>query len=251
LAAASSDRRNNGDSWTPVSNGFGLRQHLISRDQSGRNYLAGTAGYGTGVYRSTDNGDSWTLTNIGLTSTDVAALAVNGSNYHVFAGTHSIMGKGGGMFRSTDSGDTWTEQNGGFTARDVNSVVINPIGHIFAGAAGGVFRSMNDADQWSDGSSGLLPPGGNVWAVATGWDCLPRICLCRNCWRRCISQRSIHCRGAGLFRDRGLAGRQPSGPESLLITAGATRAPRWLILDQLSRCCWAIPSKVVRVTGTR
>lgn len=91
-----------------------------------------------------------------------------GSNYHVFAGTHSIMGKGGGMFRSTDNGDTWTEQNGGFTALDVHSVVINPIGHIFAGAAGGVFRSMNDADQWSDVSSGLLPPGGNVWAVATG-----------------------------------------------------------------------------------
>ena len=92
-----------------------------------------------------------------------------GSNYHVFAGTHSIMGKGGGgMFRSTDKGDTWTEQNGGFTALDVNSVVVSPIGHIFAGAAGGVFRSMNDADQWSDVSSGLLPPGGNVWAVATG-----------------------------------------------------------------------------------
>jgi hypothetical protein len=68
--------------------------------------FAGTAGCGTGVYRSTDNGDSWSLANIGLTSTDVAALAVNGSNYHVFAGTHSIMGKGGGMFRSTDNGDT-------------------------------------------------------------------------------------------------------------------------------------------------
>jgi photosystem II stability/assembly factor-like uncharacterized protein len=108
------------------------------------------------------------LANIGLTLTDVAALAVNGSNYHVFAGTHSLMGKGGGMFRSTDNGDTWTEQNGGFTALDVNSVVISPIGHIFVGAAGGVFRSMNDADQWSDISSGLLPPGGNVWAVATG-----------------------------------------------------------------------------------
>ena len=120
-----------------------------------------------------------------------------GSNYHVFAGTHSIMGKGGGMFRSTDNGDTWTEQNGGFTALDVHSVVINPIGHIFAGAAGGVFRSMNDADQWSDVSSGLLPPGGNVCAVATGGICFRRICLCRNCWRRCISQRPIHCRGAG------------------------------------------------------
>ena len=86
----------------------------------------------------------------------------------IFAGTHFIMGKGGGMFRSTDKGDTWMEQNAGFTALDVNSVVINPLGHTFAGATVGVFRSTNDADQWSDVSSGLLPPGGNVWAVATG-----------------------------------------------------------------------------------
>jgi photosystem II stability/assembly factor-like uncharacterized protein len=76
------------------------------------------------------------------------------------------MGKGGGMFRSTDNGDTWTEQNNGFTALDVNTVAINSLGHIFAGAAGGAFRSTNDGDNWSDISSGLLPPGGNVWALA-------------------------------------------------------------------------------------
>jgi photosystem II stability/assembly factor-like uncharacterized protein len=29
----------NGDSWTPVKQRFGLRQHLVSRDHSGRNYL--------------------------------------------------------------------------------------------------------------------------------------------------------------------------------------------------------------------
>ena len=45
--------------------------------------------------------------------------------------------------------------------------MINSIDHIFARTAGGVFRSMNDADQWSDVGGGLLPPGGNVWAVAT------------------------------------------------------------------------------------
>ena len=157
----------NGDSWTSVNNGLdcgNIRSHTIIPVGT---IFAGTAGCGTGVYRSTDNGDSWTLANIGLTSTYVAALAANGSNYNVFAGTHSIMGKGSGMFRSADNGDTWTEQDRGFTALDVKSVVINPIGHIFAGAAGGVFRSMNDADQWSDVSNGLLPPGGNVWAVAT------------------------------------------------------------------------------------
>jgi len=117
------------------------------------------------VYRSTDNGESWTLVNTGLTSTDVAALAVS-PNFHIFAGTRSVMGEGGGMFRSTDNGDTWTEQNSGFTALDVNTVATNDLNHIFAGATGGVFRSRDDGGNWIDISSGLLPPGGNVWALA-------------------------------------------------------------------------------------
>jgi photosystem II stability/assembly factor-like uncharacterized protein len=159
----------NGDSWTPVNEGLecGNIWSLAINIQSGT-IFAGTAGCGEGVYRSTDNGDSWALTNSGLTSTDIAALAINDSGY-IFAGTQSQMGQGGGMFRSTDNGETWTEQNTGFAARDVNAVVVNQAGYIFAGAAGGVFRSINDADGWSNVSSGLVPPGGNVWALGFGF----------------------------------------------------------------------------------
>ena len=39
---------------------------------------------------------------------------------------------------------------------------------------------MNDADQWTDVSSGLLPPGGSVWAVATGGLPPEDFCLFRN-----------------------------------------------------------------------
>ena len=155
-----------GDSWTPVNNGLDCGNIWSLAINSSGEIFAGTAGCGTGVYRSTDNGDSWMPANTGLTSTDVAALAINPSDGHIFAGTRSIMGEGGGMFRSTDDGNTWTEQNNHFTAVDVNSVAINPLGEIFAAASGGVFRSINDGDRWIDASSGLLPPGGNVWAVA-------------------------------------------------------------------------------------
>jgi photosystem II stability/assembly factor-like uncharacterized protein len=127
--------------------------------------FAGTAGCGTGVYRSTDNGDSWALANTGLTSTDIAGLGIN-NNGHIFAATRSIMGQGGGIFRSTDNGDSWTEQNNGFTAFDANGVAFNSAGHVFAAAAGGVFRSTNDGASWSDVSTGLIPAGGNVWTVA-------------------------------------------------------------------------------------
>ena len=127
--------------------------------------FAGTAGCGDGVYRSTDNGDSWTLANTGLTSTDIAGLGIN-SNGHIFAATRSIMGEGGGMFRSTDDGDSWTEQNSGFMAVDANAVTFNSVGNVFGAAAGGVFLSTNDGASWTDISSGLIPAGGNVGALA-------------------------------------------------------------------------------------
>jgi photosystem II stability/assembly factor-like uncharacterized protein len=149
-----------------VNNGLGCGTFASLAINPGGDIFAGTTGCGDGVYRSTDNGDNWTLANTGLTSTDVVALAINSANGHIFAGTYSQMGEGGGMFRSTDNGDTWTEQNNGFTAYDVNAVVINSAGYIFAGAAGGVFRSTNGGESWLDISGGVIPPGGNVWALA-------------------------------------------------------------------------------------
>ena len=116
-------------------------------------------------YRSTDNGDNWELASNGLTSTDIAGLAVC-PNGHIFAATYTFMGKGGGIFRSTDNGDSWMEQDSGVTTSDINAVVSNSRSHIFAGTAGGTFRSTNDGDTWNDVSSGLIPPGGNVWALA-------------------------------------------------------------------------------------
>src|SRR5438046_8385482 len=61
--------------------------------------FAGTQG--GGVFRSSDNGATWTPVNTGLTSTDIHALATNSAG-DLFAGTF------GGAFRSTDNGDTWT-----------------------------------------------------------------------------------------------------------------------------------------------
>ena len=73
--------------------------------QPAKLFAGNSRGCEDGVYRSTDNGDSWTLANTGLTSTDIAGLGIN-NNGHIFAATRSIMGEGGGMFRSTDNGDS-------------------------------------------------------------------------------------------------------------------------------------------------
>ena len=60
--------------------------------------FAGTlfGGAAGGVFRSSDNGDSWSQINTGLTNTSVSALAVNSSD-DIFAGTN------GGVFRHVES----------------------------------------------------------------------------------------------------------------------------------------------------
>src|SRR3989442_994636 len=56
-----------------------------------------------GVYRSTDNGDSWIKASNGLPDTlFISSLAIN-SRGHIFAGT------GQGIYRSTDGGESWTQ----------------------------------------------------------------------------------------------------------------------------------------------
>ena len=83
-----------GAAWVQTSGpGGGSVNALIAK---GTILFAGTAA--GDVYRSTDNGASWTAVNTGLTNLSVHALGVSGTS--LFAGTG-----GGGAFRSTDNAE--------------------------------------------------------------------------------------------------------------------------------------------------
>ena len=84
---------------------------------------------GGGVFRSTDNAETWTGVNNGLTDTNVRALAINNASGHIFGGTWSS-----GVFRSTDNGDSWTAVNNGLGPLSVRSLVTNSGGDVFAGS---------------------------------------------------------------------------------------------------------------------
>ncbi len=117
---------------------------------SSGNIFAGCYG---GVFRSTDNGESWSPT--ALTDYNVGSLTTNLSG-HIFAGAIEIYpGLDSRVFRSTNNGASWTDV--GFTDTSyVRSFAINSKGYVFAGTYyRGVFRSTDNGESWRQINTGL------------------------------------------------------------------------------------------------
>jgi hypothetical protein len=92
----------------------------------------------SGVYRSTDNGDSWSPARNGLPgSPDVRALISYDGPATLFAGM-----KYGGVYLSSDAGANWIEAGTGLLGPGMSvSSLAADMGNLFAGTlAGGVWK---------------------------------------------------------------------------------------------------------------
>ena len=126
------------------------------------NIFVGTA---SGVFRSTDNGDSWSGT--GLIYDVVNCFAENFSG-DIFAGTSY------GIFRSTDNGGSWIQT--GFANAYVLSMAIS-FQDIFVGTDNGIYSSYDDGNTWtqiglenSSVSSIVIKWWGEIFAgIYQGW----------------------------------------------------------------------------------
>jgi hypothetical protein len=121
----------NGMNWMPIDSGLSrpYGKEIQCLASSGTYLFAGTQ---AGVFRSSDNGTSWTKAVAGLNDTNVNALAFSGSN--IFAGTT------GGVFLSTNSGTSWAAVDSGLTNSYVTALAVSG-SNIFAGTYGsGVWR---------------------------------------------------------------------------------------------------------------
>jgi photosystem II stability/assembly factor-like uncharacterized protein len=125
--------------------------------------------FNNGVLLSTDNGATWNFVNSGLTNTSTRALYAKGSN--LFAGT-----RGGGVFLSSDNGTSWTAVNSGLTNHYIYALIHNG-SNLFAGTYNsGVFLSTNNGTSWTAASNGLpsntvvafAVSGGNLFAGVDG-----------------------------------------------------------------------------------
>ena len=141
------------------------------------------------IFKSTDNGDSWSLlygdfgfvrineiaanstgdlfacTNRGLfRSSDNGAswlVLENGLlNNHVFSilipSSNSIfVGTLDGIFLSMDNGENWVEADSSFRGNQVLKLIENSNGRFFAGTIKGVFRSLDNGVSWQEKNTGL------------------------------------------------------------------------------------------------
>ncbi|MDD1709270.1 MAG: hypothetical protein LUQ33_08900, partial [Methanoregulaceae archaeon] len=94
-----------------------------------------------GVYRSTDGGETWAKTSC----PDVYASAMGvDSGGGVMVGT--FYSDTLGILRSTDDGGTWRQIGPG--SYEVTAIAVNRFGHIFTNAGNNLFRSTDNGATW-------------------------------------------------------------------------------------------------------
>lgn len=113
-------------------------------------YIGVYLGGDDGLFRSDNEGDSWTrITSKEMVHT-VEALTTFGTI--LYASTY-----GGGVFRSEDSGDSWVTVNNGLTDRTVSALLAVSEDTVLVGTQdGGIFRTTDGGNSWVEANIGLI-----------------------------------------------------------------------------------------------
>jgi len=125
--------------------------------------LLGTAGSaiyagtgGDGIFRSTDGGTTWEITNSGLPDfPDVIenSLFLDSTTGDIYVGLWN-----GGLYKTSDEGDNWVEVQTPAPGCDVRSVTMDQNGNLYAVVcSGAVYVSPDKGTTWIDVSNGLKP----------------------------------------------------------------------------------------------
>lgn len=184
---------NNGTTFEPVFDKYGTyATSCVVYDPNNLNVLwAGTGennhqralGYGNGVYKSTDGGQSWK--NMGLKdSRQIGRILVDPRNSDIVyvAAEGSVWGPGGdrGLYKTADGGKTWNKVLEISENTGVNNIIMDPRNpdvlyasseqrrrHVFTKIGGGpetaIYKSVNAGETWDKLSSGL--PGADMGGI--------------------------------------------------------------------------------------
>jgi len=161
-------------------NGLPIGNWFLASD--GSILLSGMGYYGTtpftgrpaafsAIYRTTDDGMTWTETQPGFvkTNTVLRSLAINTNgkgSFNYFAGTRNLNTSfEGSFFLSTDNGLTWIVPDSAFNDRSAVSIAVNN-SNIFASIAEGIYRSADYGITWTKINSNVTDLAANTFAYS-------------------------------------------------------------------------------------
>lgn len=122
------------------------------------------------LYKTTNGGATWSVSNAGITGPDVRALLVDPSTPGTIYAASGGLGPAnpGGVYKSTDGGATWMSMSVGLPASSATALTLDPIDPtiLYAGTAGGVYSIVQLPDTDADGVPDLIensgPNGGDA-----------------------------------------------------------------------------------------
>ncbi|MBW8011338.1 MAG: hypothetical protein FVQ83_08865 [Chloroflexi bacterium] len=149
-----------GITWTSIGPGGGGNLTAIAFASSGTIYVGCDVG---GVYRSTDDGQTWEIINEGLKLYAITEIVVDPTNPSLV-----YLGSYGGIYKSEDGGDHWEWKDNGFPTVDewpwgvpIGSMEIDP--HIPSTIYAGV--GDTNFDRWGQGKIYKSTDSGDSWFV--------------------------------------------------------------------------------------
>ncbi len=162
-------------------------QVLLAAAQGTRGYLDNGLTTSTGVYRSTDGGNSWNYVTTGITGTNFAGHPCSDLAYDSSNSTYYAAIRGLGVYRSTNQGNSWTQTTTPFPSGQpgTDSVLfraalavqngtvyvlmsdVNGAPSVLGPGDTGLSQSTNGGQTWTPIS---LPPGAaSDGAFSLGW----------------------------------------------------------------------------------
>ncbi|MBI3194441.1 MAG: T9SS type A sorting domain-containing protein [Ignavibacteriae bacterium] len=112
-----------------------------------------------GIFRSSDNGNSWAFISDSLPWRCISSLASD-TQSTIFTGTFLA-----GVWKSTNKGINWEKTDSGISNPEILALVINNYGHLFVGTGGAkIFRSTDAGNYWTHNDSGVTREV--IWSLA-------------------------------------------------------------------------------------
>jgi hypothetical protein len=141
---------NGGAAWNPAATGLLSVQIAAMTATTDGSLYAGAGAFGSGIYKSVNQGGSWTAVNTGLPPTPTALPhSLSGS------GTTVYFAVGASVWVTTNGGASWTASPAGFIGTVGVAASPQNASVVYALTFGGVIESTNGGASWGSLGTGL------------------------------------------------------------------------------------------------